>query len=225
MNGPIRFVVFDCDGTLVDSQHGIVACMTLAFNDIGKGAPDAAAIRGIVGLSLDHAVAELAPSLSLAEQGAVVAGYKAAFRRSRETGSHGEALYPGAREAIEALEEAGYLLGVATGKSMRGLKAVLDQHGLARAFVTLQTADNAPSKPHPAMLRQAMQEAGAEAAETLMIGDTSFDMAMAVAAGAHPLGVAWGYHPVEALRQTGASDVLGHFDELMPWLAGREVAA
>ena len=207
------FLVFDCDGTLVDSQFMIVAAMNAAFDDVGLPRPDANRVRRVVGLSLDEAIWRLLPE---AERGLILAlsdRYKQAFRTARESGAR-EPFYPGAREAILRLSAAGYLLGVATGKSRRGLVAVLEQAGLMSHFVSLQTADDAPGKPHPAMLQQAMREAGADAAETLMIGDTSYDMEMARAAGVVGLGVSWGYHAPSELLTAGAEMVVDDYSTL-----------
>jgi phosphoglycolate phosphatase len=140
--------------------------------------------------------------------------YKSAFGDLRRDKAHQEPLYPGVRETLHALaNEPGVLLGVATGKSRRGLAAVLEREGLTDLFVTLQTADTHPSKPHPAMLQAAMAEAGTEAHRTLMVGDTTYDIGMARDAGARAIGVAWGYHPVAELEAAGAHRVLA--DSLM----------
>lgn len=128
-------------------------------------------------------------------------------------------LYPGAAEAIEALDTAGYLLGVATGKSRRGLHHTLDTLGLRQRFVTLQTADDAPSKPHPEMLRRAMSETGCTADETILVGDTTFDIEMAVNAGAVAIGVSWGYHHPDELDAAGAQKIVDSFPELTETIA------
>jgi phosphoglycolate phosphatase len=133
--------------------------------------------------------------------------YKQAFFAMRTAGTLREPLYPGMSELIEALDADGWLLAVATGKSDRGLHAVLDQHGIRHRFVSLQTADRHPSKPHPSMIEAALADAGAHPADTVMIGDTSFDMAMARAAGVAALGVGWGYHPPGELFAAGARSV------------------
>jgi phosphoglycolate phosphatase len=209
-----RLAVFDCDGTLVDSAHHIVAAMGVAFADHGLTCPAADAVRRVVGLSLEAALALLVPEaegllhLRLAER------YRAASFALRERPDHSEPLYPGARNAIALLEDAGFLLGVATGKSQRGLHAVLDRHGLRDRFVTLQTADIAAGKPHPEMLHRAMTEAGVEPAHTAMIGDTSYDMQMAANAGVVSIGVAWGYHPPAELEACGARAVAADFAAL-----------
>ena len=149
ISDPLRLVVFDCDGTLVDSQHSIIDCMTSAFEEHGLTAPLADDVRSIVGLSLDEAISRLTPDLTPEAIDVLVENYKLAFQRSRRLGEHDEPLYPGTIEVLRELEDAGYLLGVATGKSMRGLKATLGRHGLIDRFQTLQTADIAPGKPHP----------------------------------------------------------------------------
>ena len=216
-----RLVVFDCDGTLIDSQHMIVAAMAHAFAAHGLTPLPRETVLSIVGLSLDEALLALLPTEEPARRRAVTEGYKEAFHHLRGRPDLTEPLYPGARETVEALAASGeLLLGIATGKSQRGLRAALERHDLTRHFVTLQTADDAPSKPHPMMLRRAMSEAGAEAADTVLIGDTSYDIHMACAAGTHAFGVDWGYHPREILMQAGASRVLSEFAQLPPALEG-----
>ena len=210
----IRLVVFDCDGTLVDSQHNIVAAMGTAFSRNNLAVPDARTLRRTVGLSPSVAMAELHPRGNFAARTFLVEDYSQAFRALRVLPDHDEPLFHGAAEAIAALDEAGYLLGVATGKSQRGLRLTLARFDLTSRFVTLQTADDAPSKPHPGMVENAMAEAGAAPAETVVIGDTTFDMEMAVNAGAKAIGVAWGYHEVDELRVTGAHTVIDSFDAL-----------
>ena len=211
----IRLVVFDCDGTLVDSQHMIVAAMGAGFAALGLEAPGAEAVRRIVGLSLTDAMARLRPEGGEAERAALADAYREAFFELRTEPDHHEPLYPGAVEAIEALDGLGYLLGVATGKSQRGLRAVLERVGLIDRFVTLKTADDAPGKPHPAMLEQAMAEAGAKPAETVLVGDTTFDMEMAINASAHAIGVSWGYHPTDELTAAGARCIVASFADLV----------
>jgi phosphoglycolate phosphatase len=208
-------VLFDCDGTLVDSQAIIVAAMEGAFRSNGLAPPDRAAILSIVGLSLPVAVATLVADRPEVSAPAVVAAYKEGFHRLRTDPAHREPLYPGARAAIDAIAaRPDVLLGVATGKSRRGLDAVLGHHRLADRFVTLQTADDAPSKPDPTMVRRALLETGVEAERTVVVGDTAFDVEMALAAGAHAIGVAWGYHPVERLVSAGAERIVDGFAAL-----------
>jgi phosphoglycolate phosphatase len=215
---PIRLVVFDVDGTLVDSQANIVRAMTHAFDSHGLPTPDHHAIRRIVGLSVVEAVAALAPDLERDAHKSLGEAYKSGFQHLRRDGLVEEPLFPHARDVIEALDAAGILLGCATGKSDRGLALCLDHHGLRDRFMTLQTADRHPSKPHPAMLRAALREAGVEAGEAVMLGDTSYDMEMAVAAGVTPLGVDWGYHERHELLGAGAAQVLETFPDLLAWM-------
>ena len=214
MGNSAKLVVFDLDGTLVDSQHGIVAAMAEAFAAQGLAAPDAKAVRQVVGLSLQDAVARLVDEEQASQVPAIAEGYKLAFVRERSRTDHHEPLFPGAREALAILGEAEYLLGIATGKGRRGLDITLERHGLKEYFVTLQTADIGPGKPDPAMLQRAMAETGIGPEATLVVGDTTFDMEMAVRAGAAAVGVDWGYHEAAALRESGALDVVQTFDSL-----------
>jgi phosphoglycolate phosphatase len=215
MTTPLRLVIFDVDGTLVDSQGHIVASMTMAFQALGAKAPTREAILGIVGLSLTVGVPLLAPTLTGVQHSALVQGYKDSYAHLRETHGAVEAspLYPGARETLQKLHQNDdILLGVATGKSKRGLDALIEAHGLERMFVTRQCADFHPSKPHPSMVHTALAEAGVDAADAVMVGDTSFDMDMAHAAGVTGIGVTWGYHAPVAL--TAATHIVQDFDAL-----------
>ena len=202
-----RFVVFDCDGTLVDGQAAICETMELAFANAGLVAPERNKVRRIVGLSLPYALRELAPEASDDQRHAVVEAYKLGYRDLRLSGALREPLFEGIAALIDELDAEGRLLGVATGKSDRGLHACLDTHGIKHRFVSLQTADRHPSKPHPAMLEAALGDAGVAPADAVMIGDTSFDMEMAQAAGVRAIGVAWGYHEPRELLDAGASAV------------------
>jgi phosphoglycolate phosphatase len=141
--------------------------------------------------------------------------YKRAFQAMRAEGLADEPLYEGVAGLIDALEADGWLLGIATGKSDRGVALCLEHHGLAGRFVTIQTADRHPSKPHPSMIAQALVDAGAAAGASLMIGDTSYDMAMARAAGVTAVGVAWGYHDPDTLRRAGAQHVASRPHEIL----------
>ena len=216
---PLRLAVFDCDGTLIDSQHMIVAAMAHAFAAHGLAELPRAQVLSIVGLSLDEALAALLPEAEAGFRRRVTASYRDAFFEVRRRKDLAEPLFPGARAAIEALHARGdVLLGIATGKSQQGLRHALETHGLSDYFVPLQTADDAPSKPHPGMLYRAMAETGIDPAATALIGDTSYDIEMARAAGTHALGVEWGYHAPETLRRSGAHLVLPDFSALAPAL-------
>ena len=203
-----RLAVFDCDGTLVDSQANICVVCERAFDGAGLVPPPRAEIRRIVGLSLVEAMQVLLPDADDAQHRSLATDYKNAFHAMRTSGELAdEPLFDGIAEILATLADDGWLLGVATGKSDRGLAHILAAHGITERFVTLQTADRHPSKPDPAMLLAAIAEAGATPARTAMIGDTSFDMAMAKAARVRAVGVAWGYHAADELADAGA-DVL-----------------
>lgn len=211
----LSLVVFDCDGTLVDSLHAIIHAMVTAFEGERMTPPGADAVRGIVGLSVPEAVAALAPGADAAQQLRLDHAFRAASIAYREAARGKDApLYPGARAALERLEASGTLMAVATGKARRGLEHMLDTHDLRRHFVATQTADDAPSKPHPGMLENCERLTGAERAGIVMIGDTSFDITMAKNFGCAALGVSWGYHDVETLRRSGADLVIDDFSEL-----------
>ena len=203
----MRLAVFDCDGTLVDGQADVCWAMERAFTRAGLAAPDPQAVRRMVGLSLPVAIRHLAPELGEEQNRAVTEFYKSSFRARREEGLLDEPLYDGIAELLAALHDSGWSLAVATGKSDRGLAACLATHGIADLFVSLQTADRHPSKPHPAMLEAALFEAGAAPHQAVMIGDTSFDMLMARSAGVRGVGVAWGYHAPAELLASGALSV------------------
>ena len=203
----MKLAVFDCDGTLVDGQADVCWSMRRAFERANVPAPDDNLVRRMVGLSLGVAVRELAPDLDEAKQSDIVEFYKSSFRARREEGLLDEPLYDGIADLLRALHADGWSLAVATGKSDRGLTACLAAHGLSDLFVSLQTADRHPSKPHPAMLEAALFEAAAQPDEAVMIGDTTFDIDMARAANVASIGVAWGYHHPEELVQAGAAGV------------------
>lgn len=213
-----RLALFDCDGTLVDGQAGVVNAMEAAFAEVDLPAPDRHQVRRIVGLSLPQAIRLLAPAASEAQRHAADTAYREAFRAAREAGSLVEPLYEGIAELIAALSADGWILGVATGKSQRGLEHCLATHGLSSHFTTLQTADDHPSKPHPSMIDTALAETGVGPQSCVMIGDTDFDMAMAMAAGVRALGVDWGYHTADELLRGGAEAVAtdpAHLKELL----------
>ena len=203
----VRLALFDCDGTLVDGQAGVCNAMEAAFADVGLPAPDRHQVRRIVGLSLPQAIRLLTPNSNEQLCGQIDAAYRERFRAAREAGLLVEPLYDGMAELIIRLSASGWVLGVATGKSQRGLEHCLAAHGLTAQFATLQTADHHPSKPHPAMIAAALAETGADPDQTVMIGDTVFDMAMARAAGVRGIGVDWGYHAAAELLGAGAEAV------------------
>jgi len=203
----IKLALFDCDGTLVDSGATIVGAIGETFLSHGLEVPCSQASRRVVGLSLHEAMASLAPDAEDGDHAALAATYREAFHRRRSEGRVEEPLYAGIVALLEAFVADGWLLGVATGKSDRGLRHCLENHGIAAKFVTLQTADRHPSKPNPSMALAALTEAGASPAASVMIGDTAYDMAMARAAGMGAVGVGWGYHDTDELVVAGAHGV------------------
>lgn len=211
----VSLILFDCDGTLVDSQFVIIETMNRTFRAKNLAPPTPAEVRSIVGLSLEVAMGVLAPDLEASDHHHLADLYKEHFATLRLAEDFSEPLFEGAKETLDELKTGGTLLGVATGKSLRGLHMVLEHHGIRDRFVTLQTADFHPSKPHPSMVETALKETGASADTTLMVGDTTFDMEMAVAAGARPIGVSWGYHPASALSEAGAEIVLDRFEQVL----------
>ncbi len=212
----VRLAVFDCDGTLIDSQVNILRAVTSTFQRHGLAPPADHAIRRIVGLSLFEAMRALFPDGDADLHAAMAQDYKHAFQRLRaDRNLDPEPLYPGIAEGLATLAADGWLLGVATGKSDRGLALALDHHGIAGHFVTLQTADRHPSKPHPAMLLAALAEAGAERHQAVIIGDTVFDIGMGRAAGVRAIGVDWGYHDAHELHEAGAEAVVGDMAALI----------
>jgi phosphoglycolate phosphatase len=209
-----RLAIFDCDGTLVDSQANICLAIEHCFAAADLPAPSRDCSRRVVGLSLVEAMRALLPDAEDQFHRDLADGYRRAFQQLRCGGRIEEPLYDGVADLIDALEADGWLLGVATGKSDRGLALCLEHHGLAGRFVTLQTSDRHPSKPHPSMIEAALVEAGAEPEASMMIGDTSYDMMMAKAAGVMAVGVTWGYHAHEELLAAGADYIAGRPSDL-----------
>lgn len=216
MSADLRLILFDVDGTLADSQNAIASAMAPSFEGLGLEVPAHGDILSIVGLSLPLAMDQLAPDQSTAVRAHLVERYKQAYMDKRLAQGAGHSpLFPGASEILAELHAVPeYLLGVATGKSQRGLDALIAAHGLG-CFVTKQVADHHPSKPHPSMVLTAMAETGVEPANAVMIGDTSFDIDMGRAAGVRTIAVDWGYHPAADL---GADHIISRFDQLTPLL-------
>lgn len=220
----LRLAVFDCDGTLVDSLAGIDAVMHEAFARHGFPGPGADDVRGFIGLELEAVIKGLLPGKGPEIHDNVAASYLEISDQRRRDGSRKDPLYPGAADAVRRLESRGWLLGVATGKSLHGLRQTLHGHELLDRFVTLHTPDTSPGKPNPDMLIRAMDATGTRREEAVMIGDTTYDMEMAVNAGVAAVGVAWGYHPAGDLRDAGAGEVASSFAEL-PDLLDRLIGA
>lgn len=213
----LRGVIFDVDGTLVDSQGDIMGAMTAAFARAGAPMPTREVILAQVGLSLDVIFPKLLPNAPADLTASMVIWYKEAYAQARlsKGAEHSSPLYPGARACLDALHaQPQTLLGVATGKSRRGLTGLIDGHGLQGMFDAQHCADDHPSKPHPAMLQAALADLAVDPEHAVMIGDTSYDMQMARGAGAHFIGVTWGYHDAQALA--GADAIVSAFGDLAP---------
>lgn len=212
-----QLLVFDVDGTIVDSQAIIVEAQRRAFAACGLPAPTRERSLSIVGLSLIEAFTALVGTTGPVER--LADEYKGAFQALRRDPAWAEPLFPGLEAMIAELSRRDdVVLGIATGKSRRGVAYLVERHGWAGVFATVQTADDAPSKPDPAMLLQAMTETGIAPGRTTMLGDTTFDMAMSRAAGVRAIGVTWGYHPTPALREAGAATLISGIAELPPLL-------
>lgn len=209
---PLRLVIFDLDGTLVDSAALIVTAMQAAFAARGHAPPPEAAVRGVIGLHLPEAVAALLPFAGdppppEAEAAAIAAGYRQAFLRLDQDPVHGSALFDGIEPVLAELEAEGHLLAVATGKGRRGLDRVLARHGLQPRFVATRTPDESPGKPHPGMVLDLLDATGVAPAQAVVVGDSRFDMAMARNAGVAAIGVAWGTCAAGDLLAEGAAAV------------------
>ncbi len=211
---PLKLAVLDCDGTIVDSKTAIVNSMTAAFVYVDLTPPKPQEILNIVGLDLFDAMNVLLQGQKPETIPTLVDAYRKVATQHRADGHWEDPLYPDAKEVIQALNAAGWLLGVATGKSKRGLDAVFDTHEIGHHFVTVQTSDIGHGKPAPDMLYRALQETGVEAHNTVMIGDTTFDMEMARNAGVPAIGVSWGYHTDAELLAAGARVIVNGFQDL-----------
>ena len=210
----MKLIVFDCDGTLVDGQHMIIDAMQTACGACDVVYPGDEAVRQIVGLSLHQAIEVCRPAEAAVSHLALKDVFIERFQQLRLQKDYEEPLYDGVVDVLDQLNDKGYLLGIATGKSKRGLLSTLENHGLSDYFLTLNTADDGPGKPHPSMLHNAMKDVGVSPDQTWMIGDTTFDMEMARTAEVKAVGVSWGYHERAVLQQAGAHHILDHISDL-----------
>ena len=218
MTPPIQrfsLLIFDWDGTLMDSEARIVACMQAAAADLSLALPDSAATRDIIGLGLKEAVMTLYPGLDREMVERMVQRYRHHYLLENETPTE---LFEGAEQVLKELSAAGFLLAVATGKGRYGLEQSLQQTGLGPLFQATRCADETFSKPHPEMLLQLLDELGTEPGRALMIGDTEYDMQMAGNAGLAGLAVSYGVHSPERLRRHAPLDCIDDIRELPRWL-------
>jgi len=212
----MKLVMFDMDGTLIDTEALITEHMATTFETAGLTPPTQAQSRRVIGLSLPMAIARLLGNDDVTPQAEELADiYRGHYRASLVQSEGREGLFPGAREALDILASwPDTVLGVATGKGLAGVHRITQLHGIANLFSTHQTPDHNPSKPHPGMMLRAMDETGADKSETVMIGDTTFDIEMGKAAGAKAIGVTWGYHEGNELLASGADMLVNSFADL-----------
>ena len=209
-----ELLVFDWDGTLMDSAATISSSIQMACRDLDLKIPSDEQARHIIGLGLNEAIAHLLPELPKSEYENLVDRYRHHFlSRDEEI-----PLFEGALETVRNLHAQGFLLAVATGKSRRGLDRAMQHTGLVDYFHSTRCADECFSKPHPAMLEEIMDELGASRDQTLMIGDTSHDLQMASNAGVKSLAVAYGAHPKAGLLEHHPLQCFDQFSELSEWL-------
>jgi len=216
----MRLALFDCDGTLVDSARLIHEVMARTFVDFGHTRPDISETKAIIGLTLDIAIARMQGKPHVDDEAlAMTAHYKATYTGVRAEPGFQEPLFAGIAEMMAQLErQDDLLIGAVTGKSRRGLDLIRAAHGFDKTFFVSRTADDCPSKPHPAMVTECCSEAGIDAARTVVIGDAIYDMQMAKAAGAKAIGVSWGYASVPELVAAGADHILRTPADLLDWL-------
>jgi len=209
----MRLVIFDLDGTLIDSEALIVQTVGEAFRAVDEPIPDEDAIRAISGITARDAVAILAPSADPARVDVLLESYIRHYQA--RTAATREPMFNGALQALDRLQAAPEtILAVATGKGYQGAVTLLEHHGIVARFNSIETPTHNRGKPDPQMLESAMEKAGVEAARTVMVGDTVHDMRMARAAGVGAIGVTWGYHERGELIAEGADIVIDSFDQL-----------
>ena len=208
-----RVIVFDWDGTILDSPSAIAECIQASCGDLGLEVPDRGRASHVIGLGLPELMRAIAPGLAPERYPEFVEAYRTHFR-AREPAMQ---LFPGMRELLADLSRTS-LLGIATAKSRRGLERALDATGLRPHFRASRCADETHPKPHPAMLLEILNELSVSPENALMIGDTSHDLAMARAAGVDALAVTYGAHPEQGLRACGPLGCFSSVNQLREWL-------
>ncbi|MCW4234553.1 MAG: HAD family hydrolase [gamma proteobacterium symbiont of Stewartia floridana] len=210
-----ELLIFDWDGTVMDSEARIISCVAAAVRDLGKPVPDTESISNIIGLGLKEAVNQLFPDADDELHLQIAARYRVHFFSDDEAPSQ---LFDGARETLQELSDRGHMLAVATGKGRQGLDYALETTGLGDLFHLTRCADETFSKPHPEMLNQILELSGMDSHQALMIGDTEYDMEMARNAGMSCLGVTYGVHAVDRLRKHNPLDCIDDIAEIPKWL-------
>lgn len=215
MTEPLKLAAFDLDGTLLDSIPSIIAGVSACWDALGFPEVTPDQIRNIIGLPWEQSIEMLMPGAGAAEV-AMIKEYHAEIARGERTGPQRppETVFPGAADMLDRLEENGYVLAIVTSRSNRRFQDIIDRAGLAGRFVTMKTADQGPGKPNPFLLNEAMKEAGVDRENTVMIGDTTYDVLTARNAGTGAVGVTWGVHPADKLHGAGAHHVTDAFDDL-----------
>lgn len=215
-----QLLIFDWDGTLMDSAQKIANCIIASAKDANLTPPTEHAAKSIIGLGLHEAMRQLFPKATEAELKKVVEAYHYHFVKGDVTE---QGLFSGVEQGLLALQEQGALLAVATGKSRAGLDRVFTQNDLERHFVVSRCADETRSKPHPQMLAEILDFTSIDPQKAIMVGDTTYDMDMAANAGIAGLGAAYGVHTEQMLRDSKAKEVKHSFDELLEWLLNGRV--
>jgi phosphoglycolate phosphatase len=209
-----RLIVFDWDGTLMDSEAQIVSCLRAVIHDLSLKPLDDQTLRNVIGLGLREAIDALFPGRGEDFSQAFIARY-----RDHWFNAGGSRLFSGVGDMLEAFRRQQLLLGVATGKSRRGLDRVLEETGLASRFDATRCADEAPSKPHPQMLLDLMDQLGVTPAQTVMVGDTEYDMEMATNAGVAKIAVTTGVHSEQRLCRHGPLVCLRRISDMPAWMS------
>ncbi|WP_416408731.1 HAD-IA family hydrolase [Agrobacterium rosae] len=218
----MKLVLFDCDGTLVDSVGLIHEVMARTFVHFGYDRPDVSLTKSIIGLTLDIAIARMQGKPHVDDEAvAMTLHYKSIYAQTRAEAGFQEPVFDGITTMIDTLaKRENLLMGAVTGKSRRGLDLIMDTHGFRQHFIVSRTADDCPSKPHPAMVTECCSQTGIVPADTIVIGDAIYDMQMAKAADAKAIGVAWGYASVDDLWKAGADAIVEHPSEIPGHIPG-----
>jgi phosphoglycolate phosphatase len=214
----LRLAAFDLDGTLLDSASSIVTGVMACWEACGFALPDPEQVRRIIGLPWEESIVKLLPGAGEAEFAQIRSYHESVARGERPRPERTEALFPGVLEMLDAVEKSGYLLAIITSRSGGRLIELLESQDIRNRFVSLKTTDNGPGKPNPHLMMQTLSETGVDKNDAVMIGDTTFDILMACNAGTPSIGVSWGVHEPDELREAGAHHVASHVDDVLPAL-------